>query len=91
MTLYLCRDLDSEFIKTLQIVFFEDVLQLAIKHSDVWTVGGEWSVREESPFCQLVLILCAKFNENLQKGKIVKQMKMTATLDQGFLGNSIDR
>lgn len=67
------------------------VLQLAIKHSDVWTVGGEWSVREESPFCQLVLILCAKFNENLQKGKIVKQMKMTATLDQGFLGNSIDR
>lgn len=66
------------------------VLQLAIKHSDVWTVGGDWSVRRESAFCHLVMFLCAKFNENLQKRRIVKQIKMTPTLIQGFLGNSTD-
>lgn len=36
------------------------------------------------------MFLCAKFNENLQKRRIVKQIKMTPTLIQGFLGNSTD-
>lgn len=66
------------------------VLQLAIKHSDVWTVGGDWSVRRESAFCHLVMFLCAKFNENLQKQRIVKQIKMTPTLIQGFLASTIE-
>lgn len=65
------------------------VLQLAIKHSDVWTMGGDWSVRRESAFCHLVMFLCAKFNENLQKQRIVKQIKMTPTLIQGFLASTI--
>lgn len=66
------------------------VLQLAIKHSDVWTMGGDWSVRRESAFCHLVMFLCAKFNENLQKQRIVKQIKMTPTLIQGFLASTIE-
>lgn len=66
------------------------VLQLAIKHSDVWTMGGDWSVRRESAFCHLVMFLCAKFNENLQKQGIVKQIKMTPTLIQGFLASTIE-
>lgn len=91
MTLCLCRDLDSEFIKKMQIVFFEDEC-VALSHKTLRCLdsGGDWSVRKESAFCHFVMFLCAKFNENLQKRRIVKQIKMTPTLIQGFLGNSTD-
>lgn len=47
-------------------------------------------MRRESAFCHLVMFLCAKFNENLQKQRIVKQIKMTPTLIQGFLASTIE-